>query len=54
MADDGQDWVCAKCMRRNFGGTTECGRCMTPKTIAPGSRALASLAANKVKKINKI
>lgn len=53
-ADDGQDWVCAKCMRRNFGGTTECGRCMAPKTVAPGSRALASLAANKTKKIHKL
>lgn len=54
MMDDGGDWVCAKCMRRNFGGTTECGRCMAPKTVAPGSKALASLAANKTKKIHKL
>ena len=53
-ADDGFDWVCAKCMRKNTAGSTECGRCMAPKTVAPGSRALASLAANKTKKIHKI
>lgn len=52
--DENSDWLCAKCMRKNNAGTTECGRCFSPKSVAPGSRALTALAANKVKKIHKL
>lgn len=54
IMDDGMDWVCVKCMRKNVGGAAECARCMAPKSVALGSRALAALSANRVKRISKI
>jgi ribosomal protein L40E len=34
------DWVCARCMHKNFRNQKDCFRCFAPKTVAPVSRVV--------------
>jgi hypothetical protein len=34
------DWVCARCMHKNFRSQKDCFRCFAPKSVAPVSRVV--------------